>query len=130
MLFKRRAAHSQFLPRAVVTMNLLLVHNNFDLFIPQKWLVQDKDREKAEVPQENKGPSLKGLSVAQLDLITLAALQLSAGPAVTQRANAQQRHPVWCTTTLKSCNQPSLFVRPGTTMDVLYQWRQNNAHAN
>lgn len=124
------AARSQFLPHAVVTMNLLLVHNNLDLFIPQKRLVQAKDREKVEVPRENKGPSLNDLSVAQLDFITLAALQLSAGPAVTQRANAQQRHPVWCTTTLESCNQPSPFVRLATTMDVLYQWRHKNAHAN
>lgn len=88
------AAHSQFLPHAVVTMNLLLVHNSFDLLIPQNWLVQAKDREKVEVSRENKGPSLNELSVAQLDFITHAALQLSAGPAETQRANARQRHPV------------------------------------
>lgn len=74
-------------------MTLLLVRNSFDLFIPQKWLVGAKDREKTEVPGENKGPSLNELSVTQLDFITLAAPRLSAGPAVTQRANAQQRHP-------------------------------------
>lgn len=87
-------AHSQLLAHAVVTMNLLLVHNNFDLFIPQNWLFQTKDREKVEVQWGNKGPSLNELSVAQLDFITLAALQLSAGRAVTQRANAQQKHRV------------------------------------
>lgn len=75
-------------------MNLLLGHNNFDLFIPPNWLVQTKDRQKAGVRRGNKGPLLNELSVAQLDFITLAALQLSAGPAVTQRANAQQRHRV------------------------------------
>lgn len=46
-----QAAHSQFfLPHAAATMTLLLVRNSFDLFIPQKWLVGAKDREKPEVP--------------------------------------------------------------------------------
>lgn len=111
-------------------MNLLLVHNNFDLFIPPNWLVQTKDRQKAGVRRGNKGPLLNELSVAQLDFITLAALQLSAGPAVTQRANAQQRHRVLMQNDLYVMQSTLSFFRLSVTMGVLYQWRHNNAHAN
>lgn len=52
-----RLPRGQFLPHAAAaTMTLLLVRNSFDLFIPQKWLVGAKDREKTEVP----GGKIKG----------------------------------------------------------------------
>lgn len=94
------------------------------------WLIQTKDRHKAGVRRGNKGPLLNELSVAQLDFITLAALQLSAGPAVTQRANAQQRHRVLMHNDLYVMQSTLSFFSLSVTMGVLYQWRHNNAHAN
>lgn len=56
---------------AVVTMNLLQLHNNIDLFISHQTLLfrPERERERAEVQLGNNGSSLNELSNTQLDSI-------------------------------------------------------------
>lgn len=49
-------AHSQFLAPAVVTMNLLSVHNNFDLFIPRTGSFKPRPDRKLRFGGEIKAP--------------------------------------------------------------------------